>query len=264
MPRRVQEVLHPGADDLPGARPAHESPLEEVLLGGPHRLPQHGRSAGGLLVHAQRPQHVQRRVEARAHRAVLPLAVPAPLVHAVGEEPARERGDVCAEPQAVRERHRVDAAVDLAAPVRQRGVVLPVGVLGELRGGVPLAQGRGIHAPFAQRGEGPGGRGPGLSGQLEVRRVVEEAGREERSPGPETGVLVLVGEQPRPEALLGDAGAGRLPDGGRLVEEVALDLPAQCGVGVQEPGDDVAGCHPGILPVPGRPGNPRRRPVHSG
>ncbi len=59
---------------------------------------------------------------------------------------------------------------------------------------------------------------------------------EERAAGP-LAVRVLQGEQPGAEPLGRDASAGRRPDLLRGAEQVPLDLPAQRGVGVEQPVD---------------------------
>src|SRR5699024_6753396 len=118
-----------------------------------------------------------------------------------------------------------------------------VRVFGELRRGVPGDQRCRIHAPFAQGGQRPGGGGPGLTGQLAARRVVEEAGREEGAAGPEPGGGVLAGQQRCAVPLPRDPGPGGLPLLLRGVQQVALDLPAQRRTGVQERGDHAGGSH---------------------
>jgi hypothetical protein len=65
--------------------------------------------------------------------------------------------------------------------------------------------------------------------------VEVEVPREERPARP-LPVRVLSREQPRAESLGGDAGAGRHP---RLLgrpDKIALDLPAQRRISVQQPG----------------------------
>ena len=93
----------------------------------------------------------------------------------------------------------------------------------------------GVEAPLAERVQRPGRRRPRLAGALGGLRTLEvEVGREERAAGP-LAVRVLQGEQSGAEALGRDAGAGRLPDVVRRAEQVPLDLPAQRGVGVEQP-----------------------------
>ncbi len=82
------------------------------------------------LIGEQALQGVERRMKRRSRRAIDPFAVPATVGHLMVEEPLDDAGDVGAEPHPVRDGPRVDAAVDLAAPVRQV-VVLPAGILGE-------------------------------------------------------------------------------------------------------------------------------------
>ena len=66
--------------------------------------------------------------------------------------------------------------------------------------------------------------------------VKVEVPGEERAARP-LPVVVLQGEQTRAEAFRRDARACRFPDLGRFACEVALDLPAQCRVRIQEPLD---------------------------
>src|SRR5699024_1014652 len=54
------------------------------------------------------------------------------------------------------------------------------------------------------------------------------------SPGPRA-VIVLLIKQLAAEALVGHTGAGGLPDLRCRAEEIAFDLPAQGGVGVEQP-----------------------------
>ena len=61
-----------------------------------------------------------------------------------------------------------------------------------------------------------------------------KSAREERAARP-LAVGVLQCEQPRAEPLGGDAGPSRSPDLPRQASEVALDLPAQRRVGVEQP-----------------------------
>jgi hypothetical protein len=97
------------------------------------------------------------------------------------EEPVDDAGDVGAEPQTVGDRPGVDAAVDLAAPVRQV-VVLPAAVLGEKLGRAALAQDSAVEAPLPQRVERPRRRRPGLPGTFcRFRTVKVEVRGEERT-----------------------------------------------------------------------------------
>ncbi len=131
--------------------------------------------------------------------------------------------DVGSEPHAVGDRPRVDAAVDLAAPVRQV-VVFPACVLREKLGGAAITQDRGVKPPLPQIVERPRRRRPGLAlftGPAEV-----EAGGKEGTAGPLT-VGVLQGEEARAEPFCRDPCAGRFRDFRRFVQDVALDLPAK-------------------------------------
>ena len=92
-----------------------------------------------------------------------------------------------------------------------------------------------VDSPLAQRVQRPCRRRPRLARALRRLRPVEvEAGGEERAAGPLT-VRILQGEQPRAEPLGRDASARRRPDLLRRAEQVPLDLPAQRGVGVEQP-----------------------------
>jgi len=92
-------------------------------------------AAGGGLMGQQAPQRVQSRVERRAGRSLDPFAVPAAVGHPVFDEPRGEPLDIGAEPGAIRERPRIDGAIDLAAPIGQV-IVLPTAGRGEARGGI--------------------------------------------------------------------------------------------------------------------------------
>lgn len=116
------------------------------------------------------------------------------------EEPVDDAGDVGAEPQTVRDRPGIDAAVDLATPVRQV-LVLPAAVLGEKLGRAAFAQDRGLEAPLPQRVERPRRCRPGLPGIFcRFRTVKVEACGEERAARP-LAVRALEREEACAEAL---------------------------------------------------------------
>jgi hypothetical protein len=149
-------------------------------------------------------------------------------------EPNGQAVHVGTQPEAVHERPRVDAAVDLAAPVGQV-VVLPAAVRSETIGGV--TENRRVHAPLAQRAERPRRGRPWLAGVVRALGAVRvEVGREERAAGP-LSVRVLERQEPGTETLRGDASTGRLPHGHGSVEQVTLHLPTQRGIGVEQPVD---------------------------
>ena len=173
-------------------------------------------------------------MERGAGRALDPLAVPAAVGHAVVEEPLGDSRDIRPEPRAVGEGVGVDAAVDLAAPVRQV-VVLPATVCGEQVGGT--GERGGVEAPVAQGVERPRRRGPRLASVIGRLGAVEvEVAREVCPAGP-LPVGILQCEQPGPETLPGDSGTSRLPHLLRRAREVAFDLPAQRRVRVEQPGE---------------------------
>ena len=64
-----------------------------------------------------------------------------------------------------------------------------------------------------------------------------EVGREERAARPLT-VGVLQREQPCAEALGRGPRPRRFPDLGGFAHQIALDLPAQRRIGVEQPGDE--------------------------
>ena len=150
-------------------------------------------------------------MERRPRRALDPLAVPAAVGQSVLEEPVDDAGDVGAEPQTVRERPGVDAAVDLAAPVRQV-VVLPAAVRGEQFGRAALTQDSGVEAPLPQRVQRPRRRRPRLPGTFCRLGAVEvEVCGEERAARP-LAVRVLEREKARAEAFGRDPCPRRFPD----------------------------------------------------
>src|SRR6478672_10812126 len=148
------------------------------------------------------------------------------------DEPGGDAGDVRTEPHPVGEGPRVDAAVDLATPVRQI-LVVPAAIGCQELDGAALTQDRGVQAPLPQCAEGPRRCRPGLAVFCFGAVKVEVPG-EERAAGP-LPVIVLQGEQTRAEAFRRNARACRFPDLWRFAREVALDLPAQCRVRIQEP-----------------------------
>ena len=96
--------------------------------------PGGGRVRGGArhpLVHEQAFEHIDRRVERAADRAVLLLAVPAAVLHLLGQEAVDDALHVLAEVVTDRDRRAVDAGLDLAVEEGQV-VVLPADVLANL------------------------------------------------------------------------------------------------------------------------------------
>src|SRR2546430_5918881 len=109
MPERRNRELRPRRlDDGAGRQPSEQMTLEEVFLRAPPSVCYRRRGADRLLEREQPFQYADRRVEGRAHRAALRLAVPA-AVHELFaqqsiDEPIAARPEVRAE--------RQDAAVD--------------------------------------------------------------------------------------------------------------------------------------------------------
>src|SRR5690606_17964627 len=109
----------------------------------------------------------------------------------------------------------------------------------DARDRVALPEHRGVETPLAERVERPRRGRPRLAGARLCLgpRDVEPRG-EERAARPRPGV-VLEREQPGTEPLGGDARPRGAPDVLRRADDVALDLPAQRGVAVQEPRDQL-------------------------
>ncbi len=78
--------------------------------------------------------------------------------------------------------------------------------------------------------------------------VEVEVGREERAARP-LPVRVLQRQQTRAEPFGRDPRARRLPHLGRFADEIALHLPAQRRIGVEQPGDDGLSAHNANLAV---------------
>src|SRR5690606_1456117 len=114
--------------------------------------------------------------------------------------------------------------------------------------------------------EHPCGRGPRLARTgLGLGAVEVEVGGEE-CPARPLAVVVLIVEQARTETLVRDARPRRLPHLGRCADDVPLDLPAQRGVRVQEPGGEGLVHHVSTLdPAPDtRTGHSRPRACATG
>src|SRR5690606_7649047 len=165
-------------------RPVQEPPRQQVLLRCPPRLPQLRRAASRYLVLEDALERVDRRMKRRARRTIHPLAVPAALLHLVVDEPLRKARHVLPQPGAIRERVRIDAAVDLTVPEGQV-LVLPARVAPQ-----PLArvaENGCRHAPLAQSVQRPGRRRPRLTRVLRSLRPPEiEFGRAVRATRPLT------------------------------------------------------------------------------
>src|SRR5829696_5110397 len=98
--------------------------------------------------------------------------VPPAVEQLMLDEPVDDASDVGAQPHAVGDGPSIDAAVNLAAPVRQV-LVLPARVLGEEFGRAPLAQDSPVKSPLSQRVQRPWRRRPWLPGTLCRLGVVE-------------------------------------------------------------------------------------------
>ena len=152
-------------------------------------------AAGQLLVLQQPLDDVEGRVE-RGHRRTLhPLAVPAAVGQPVVEEPRRQLPDVGTEPRTVRQGERVDAAVDLAAPVGQV-LVLPAAVR---RRASAVPRGPRRRAP-SRAGRSATRSSPSRAARARPPGTVEvEVRREVRAAGPlPVGVLAASIAAPRP------------------------------------------------------------------
>jgi hypothetical protein len=264
---RVGEGGDPGPGQLTRGQAAEQPPPQQVLLAGLAGRTQRAAAPRGGLEVQQALQHVEGRVKRRTSRAVHPLAVPAAVSHAMAGKPPGQGRDVGSQPRAVGQRVRVNAAVDLAAPIGQ-AVVVPAAVGGKQFG--RAGQDGGIQAPVTQGVEGPGGGGPRLPGALGGLGAVEvEVAGEERSARP-LAVGVLEREQTGPEPFGGDPGPGGGPYLLRRARQVAFDVPAQRRVGIEQPiahGGEGHGRYPtrpvrgcgfrGSGPFRGRGGNSR-------
>src|SRR5256886_5920128 len=141
MPERRNRELRPRRlDDGAGRQPSEQMTLEEVFLRAPPSVCYRRRGADRLLEREQPFQYADRRVEGRAHRAALRLAVPA-AVHELFaqqsiDEPIAARPEVRAE----RQDAAVDARLDLT--LEERGIA----ELGPPRDVAADAIDRGSHA----------------------------------------------------------------------------------------------------------------------
>ena len=182
-----------------------------------------------LLERQQAFEDPDRGPERRDRRAVLGLAVPAAVGELLPEQPVHQRADVLAEVGADRDDDTVDARLDLAGEER---------VAGPLVRRVPALPGDMVPHEL---GRPPGLRALGVEPQkpqqLErvhrVRPVVRPGAA--RPPA----VVALQREQPRAPPLGRDLRPLRRDDALGFVREVPHDRPADRGVGVQQPVDDV-------------------------
>jgi hypothetical protein len=184
-------------DDLTGGEPAHQPAIEEVLLSAPAGCGDLRRGAVSPLVLEEPFDDIDRRVERAPRRPVLLLAVPAPVVHLLGEEAIDDPSDVLAEVGADPDRPAIDAGLDLAVE-EALPVVIPAAVLPYQLDGLPGSRIGRVETEVLEHDQGEQGRGPRLPGSL-------------RPPlGPEgcTGPLsvgVTQGQQPGSPAFLGDS-----------------------------------------------------------
>ena len=206
----------------PPVRPSIVGGTARAAAGTPRRTAGGARlvgAAGRGVIGEQALERIERRVERRSRRALDPVAVPAAVGQSVFEEPVDDAGDVGAEPHAVGDRPGVDAAVDLAAPVRQV-LVLPAAVLGEKLSRAALAQDSGVEAPLPQRVQRPGRRRPRLTGTFVTprdRRSRSPQGRTRRRP---TG-------RPGPAARGGARRSLRSPILARVASQTSAGSPTR-------------------------------------
>src|SRR4051812_20194136 len=121
---RERELAERWIDDLTGRESVEHPALEEVFLAAAARVRDLGDRAIALLEREQSLEHVDRRVEGAARRAVLLLAVPAAVGHLLAEESRDEVARVVTEVASHSEHAAVDARLDLA--VKERPVVPPL------------------------------------------------------------------------------------------------------------------------------------------
>src|SRR2546423_3244973 len=197
--------------------------LEEVFLRAPPRVCYRWRGADRLLEREQPFQHADRRVEGRAHRAALRLAVPA-AVHELFaqqsiDEPIAARPEVRAE----RQDATVDARLDLT--LEERGIA-------ELRSPGDVA------ADAIDRGSRAGARRvePQVAQEQQRVQVRPPAGRGRAVAPMAVGGLLI--EQPRAPSLRCDTRPLSRDDLGGAGREVAHGPPTDRRVGIEEPFDD--------------------------
>ena len=129
---RKRELQPGGVDDGAAALAPEELPFQEVFLSSAASRDGLRRAAGCAFVRQQPLQDPDRRVEGRANRAVLHLAVPAAILELLADEPSDDRIHVLVEVGTQRDDHSVDARLDLALEERLAGM-LPTRVLPDLR-----------------------------------------------------------------------------------------------------------------------------------
>ena len=175
-------------------------------------------------------EHIDRRVERRAHRTELGLAVPPAVVESFVEYPLDDRRDVDPDVGAGLDRAPVDAGLELTVEV-PLAVVLPPSVLrdegdrasGRLRARIEAQQLQGLESVHRRR--------PRLT-----RLAATVRGGKARAAGPQT-VGIRRGQQPCTPTLVLDLRSLGGELGGGCVEQIAHDLPADRRVAVQQPVD---------------------------
>ena len=227
---REGEVEVRRVDDLARALATEQAALEQVLLPAAAGLAHRGGAAGRPLELEQPVEHVDRRVERRAHRPVLGLAVPAAVGEPLAEDPLDDRGDVHPEVGAGLDRPAVDARLDLAVEVPLTGV-LPAPVLGDERDRAAGRLRRRVEPEDLQGLQGVHRRGPRLPG------FAAGVGRREAGAAVPQPVGILERQEAGAPALVLHARSLGRDLVGRGIREIAQHLPANGGIPLEQPID---------------------------
>lgn len=231
-PARGEGELEPGGvDDGTGGLAAEQGAIQQVLFGALAGCLQLGGTASGTLVREQPFEHVDGGVEGGADGAVFGLTVPAAVGELFGEQAGDDGAGIDAEVGAERDSAAVDARLDFAIEEGLVGV-LPAAV--GLNTGDGVADGRRlrIDAKLPEELEGGEGGGPGLAVAFGAPMLA--MGGEAGAAGP-LAIVTLESEELGAPAFGSNAGTLRGEGFGRGGGEVAEDLPADGGIGVEEP-----------------------------
>lgn len=233
----IRQHRHARIGDGPRGPAAIQPALEQVLLAGGERLGDRGVGAAGAPPGGQALHHADGRVERGDAGTVLGPAVPRPVDEATIDEGGRDAGAVLAEVGGRGERHPVDAGLHLAVEVALAGV-LPAHVLADARDRLPNLRSGRVDAEVGQLLEDEVRGRPGVE---ERTALVDPAGAV--GAAVPAAVRILRSEELGTPALAGDARTlGRHLLVGR-VRQVTQGLPAEGGVGVEQPVDGGHGRH---------------------
>src|SRR6267142_3995450 len=235
VPAGRKRELQPGwVDDFPGAPTSDQLSFEEVLLTPASSRDGFPGATGCALVRQQTLQDVDRGRERRADGTVLRLAVPPAVLELLTQQAGDDAIHTLIEVGAQGDGPAIDARLDLAAEERLSGV-LPTAVVSDQRHRPPHPVRARIDSEITQQLECRQRGGPGLPLVLGAPPTLR---REARASRPLT-VFALQRQQSGTPPLGCPARALLRDDLSRRMDQIAQHLPADGGVRIEEPVQNV-------------------------